>query len=122
MTSRKVSIDIGDVEDQIKGEKEDKSSTNQVMLLNFNISHLSLFGQFLTMSLAVFVFYVVSHCQIHTFGNKPKFFWILLRFCKLYGLAMERIFLLPGLKKEGLYLTFVQFITYTTVSGKIGFM
>ena len=60
MTSRKVSIDIGDIEDQTDGVQENKSRSNQVMLLNFNISHLSLFGQFLSMSLAVFVFYVVS--------------------------------------------------------------
>ena len=40
MTSRKVSIDIGDAEDITDGEKEEKSRNNQVMLLNFNISHV----------------------------------------------------------------------------------
>ena len=35
-------------------------------------------------------------------------------FFQLYGVVMEKIFRIPGLKKEGLYLTLVQFIFYTT--------
>ena len=34
----------------------------------------------------------------------------------MYGLAMEKIFLLPGLKKEGLFLTLVQFAFYTLLA------
>lgn len=49
-------------------------------------------SQFFILSSAVFVFYV------------------------LYGLAMEKIFLIPGLKREGLYLTLVQFIFYTIMA------
>jgi hypothetical protein len=34
----------------------------------------------------------------------------------MYGVVMEKLFLIPGLKKEGFYLTLVQFIFYTIMA------
>ena len=34
----------------------------------------------------------------------------------MYGVVMEKLFLIPGLKKEGFFLTLVQFIFYTIMA------
>merc|ERR1719420_808657 len=90
MTSRKVVIEIGDS----IGSQEKAVKAPPILLFNFNISKLSVLSQFMLMTFAVFFCYV------------------------LYGLVLEKIFLIPRLKKAGLYLTFVQFILYTLVSKK----
>jgi len=69
--------------------KESKNSTESVPCLFYNLKDCSKFSQFAILSLCVFFFYL------------------------LYGVVMEQIFRIPGLKKEGLYLTLVQFIFYT---------
>jgi len=79
-------------------EKKPKSTSGQspnhatVPFLAFDLAHLPRMSQFFILASAVFVFYVI------------------------YGLVMEKIFLIPGLKKEGLYLTLVQFIFYTIMA------
>jgi len=88
MTSRKVVIEIGDS----IGSQEKAVKAPPILLFNFNISKLSVLTQFMLMTFAVFFCYV------------------------LYGLVLEKIFLIPRLKKAGLYLTFVQFILYTLLA------
>ena len=89
MTSRKVVIEIGDsIGSQEKAVKA-PAAAPPILLFNFNISKLSVLTQFMLMTFAVFFCYV------------------------LYGLVLEKIFLIPRLKKAGLYLTFVQFILYS---------
>lgn len=69
-----------------------KDKIQSVPCLFFEVGHLSKFWQFCILSTSVFVLFV------------------------LYGITMEHIFRLPSLKKEGLYLTLVQFIFYTLMA------
>ena len=92
MTSRKVVIEIGDSIGNQEKEAPVKEAERNILLFNYNISNFTNLTQFMLMTFSVFFCYV------------------------LYGLVLEKIFLIPRLKKAGLYLTFVQFILYTLVS------
>jgi len=92
MTSRKVVIEIGDSFGSQEKAVKAPAAAPPILLFNFNISKLSVLTQFMLMTFAVFFCYV------------------------LYGLVLEKIFLIPRLKKAGLYLTFVQFILYTLLA------
>lgn len=92
MTSRKVVIEIGDSIGNQEKEAPVKEAERKILLFNYNISNFTNLTQFMLMTFAVFFCYV------------------------LYGLVLEKIFLIPRLKKAGLYLTFVQFILYTLLA------
>lgn len=96
MTTRKgatsVAIDVekGNVQDD---DDDDEGKLKQVVpCLCFDLGPLQTHVQFIILSLCVFFFYL------------------------LYGITMEHIFRLPGLKQEGWYLTLVQFTFYTMMA------
>jgi len=82
---------IGD-QDEKKLKPASPPPQAMVPFLFFDLSHLPRTSQFTILSTAVFVFYV------------------------MYGVVMEKLFLIPGLKKEGFFLTLVQFIFYTIMA------
>ncbi|GMS90852.1 hypothetical protein PENTCL1PPCAC_13027, partial [Pristionchus entomophagus] len=62
----------------------------QIHLVGFNITHLPKWLQFILLCLAIFIFYVG------------------------YGYMQELMFLLPGMRPFGWYLTLLQFVIYST--------
>ena len=114
MTSRKSTQDliIPIVQDgDVSSKKEKKVANDSVPCLFLELKEWSRSWQFFILSASVFFFYLVRYFCILTTEKTLNAFQIL--FLQLYGVTMEKIFRIPSLKKEGLYLTLVQFIFYT---------
>ena len=116
MTSRKSTQDliIPIVQDgDVSSQKEKKVANDSVPCLFLDLKGWSRSWQFVILSASVFFFYLVRYHCILTMAKTqiPNVFLIV--FLQLYGVTMEKIFRIPSLKKEGLYLTLVQFIFYT---------
>ena len=116
MTSRKSTQDliIPIVQDgDVSSKKEKKVANDSVPCLFLDLKDWSRSWQFVILSASVFFFYLVRFFfQIwqKKIGSNNFFTLFILQ---LYGVTMEKIFRIPSLKTEGLYLTLVQFIFYT---------
>ena len=60
----------------------------------------------------LFTYFLQYSPKIKELRLNPDIFF----FFQMYGLVMEKLFLIPGLKKEGFFLTLVQFIFYTIMA------